>query len=85
MRLEYLLSTPSGAPTANYDDNKSRMAVEVLKAMQADGLDWTEGYRPVCRQALEEIIENQTARSATAIFRHRPTSQAAARDQGWTA
>ena len=35
------------------------MALEVVKAMQADGLDWGEGYRPVCRQALEEIIEAQ--------------------------
>jgi len=35
------------------------MALEVVKAMQADGLDWSEGYRPVCRRALEEIIEAQ--------------------------
>src|SRR5215468_10085975 len=27
--------------------------------MQADGLDWGEGYRPLGRQALEEIIEDQ--------------------------
>jgi len=37
------------------------MAFEVVKAMQADGLDWGEGYRPACRQALEEIIEAQMA------------------------
>jgi putative transposase len=35
------------------------MAFEVVKAMQADGLDWGESYRPVCRQALEQIIEAQ--------------------------
>jgi putative transposase len=35
------------------------MAFEVVKAMQADGLDWGEGYRPLGRQALEEIIEDQ--------------------------
>jgi len=37
------------------------MAFEVVKAMQADGLDWGEGYRPLGRQALEEIIEGQMA------------------------
>jgi hypothetical protein len=37
------------------------MAVEAVKAMQAEGLDWGEGYRPLGRQALQEIIEDQTA------------------------
>ncbi len=37
------------------------MAFEVVKAMQADGLEWGEGYRPLGRQALEEIIEGQMA------------------------
>jgi transposase-like protein len=37
------------------------MAFEVVKAMQAEGLDWAEGYRPVGRQALEAIIEAQMA------------------------
>lgn len=37
------------------------IAFEVVKAMQADGLDWGEGYRPLGRQALEEIIEDQMA------------------------
>jgi hypothetical protein len=37
------------------------VAFEVVKAMQADGLDWGEGYRPLGRQALEEIIEDQMA------------------------
>jgi len=37
------------------------MAFEVVKAMQADGLDWGEGYRPLGRQALAEIIEDQMA------------------------
>ncbi len=37
------------------------MAFEVVKAMQADGLDWDEGYRPIGRQALEKIIEAQMA------------------------
>lgn len=37
------------------------MAFEVVKAMQADGLEWGEGYRPLGRQALEEVIEGQMA------------------------
>ena len=37
------------------------MAFEVVKAMQAEGLDWDEGYRPIGRQALEKIIEAQMA------------------------
>jgi putative transposase len=43
------------------------VAFEVVKAMQADGLDWGEGYRPLGRQALQEIIEDQMA---AAIDRH---------------
>jgi putative transposase len=43
------------------------MAFEFVKAMQADGLDWGEGYRPLGRQALEEIIEGQMA---AAVDRH---------------
>ena len=43
------------------------MAFEVVKAMQAEGLDWGEGYRPLGRQALEEIIEDQMA---AAVDRH---------------
>ena len=37
------------------------VAFEVVKAMQADGLDWGEGFRPLGRQALGEIIEDQMA------------------------
>ena len=43
------------------------MAFEVVKAMQAEGLDWGEGYRPLGRQALQEIIEDQMA---AAVDRH---------------
>ena len=35
------------------------MAFEVVKEMQADGLEWGEGYRPLGRQALVEIIEGR--------------------------
>ncbi len=37
------------------------MAFEVVKAMQADGLEWSEGYRPLGRQALADVIEDQMA------------------------
>jgi hypothetical protein len=37
------------------------MAFEVVKAMQADRLEWDEYYRPFARQALAEIIEDQMA------------------------
>ena len=32
-------------------------AIAVVKAMQADGLEWGEGYRPLDRQALVAVIE----------------------------
>jgi len=35
------------------------MAFEFVKAMRADGLELGEGYRPVARQALAEIIEGE--------------------------
>ena len=37
------------------------MAFEVVKEMQADGLDWGEGYRPLGRRALAEIVEGRMA------------------------
>jgi hypothetical protein len=42
-------------------------AFEVVKTMQADGLDWSEGFRPLGRQAVAEIIEQQMRQ---AIDRH---------------
>ena len=36
-------------------------ALAMVKAMQAQGLDWGEGYRPLGRQALAEIIETEMA------------------------
>ena len=36
---------------------------EIVKAMQADGLDWSEGFRPLGRQAIAAIIEQQMARA----------------------
>jgi putative transposase len=43
------------------------MAFEIVKAMQADGLEWGEGYRPLGRAALAEIIEEQMT---DAVDRH---------------
>ena len=37
------------------------MAFALVKEMQADGLDWGEGYRPLGRQALAEIIQGRMA------------------------
>lgn len=37
------------------------MAFEMVKAMQAEGLEWGEGYRPLGCQALAEVIEDQMA------------------------
>jgi transposase-like protein len=43
------------------------MAFEVVKAMQADGLEWDVDYRPSARAALAEVIELQMA---AAVDRH---------------
>ena len=37
------------------------MAFALVKEMQADGLEWGEGYRPLGRKALAEIIEGRMA------------------------
>ena len=37
-------------------------AFEIVKAMQTDGLDRGEGYRPLGRRALAEIIEGRMAK-----------------------
>ena len=39
------------------------MAFEMVKAMQAEGLEWGEGYRPLGRRAVAAIIEEQMAAS----------------------
>jgi hypothetical protein len=56
-------------------------AFEMVKAMQADGLEWGEGYRPLARQAIAEIIEQQMAQALEAhleqlaVFTHENKSQ----------
>jgi transposase-like protein len=39
-------------------------AFEMVKAMQGDGLEWGEDYRPLARQALVGIIEGRMAEEA---------------------
>lgn len=59
------------------------MAFEVVKAMQADGLDWGEGYRPLGRQALEEIIEAQMAVAVDRYLDRLDADDAADRRNGY--
>jgi putative transposase len=42
-------------------------AFRVVKAMQADGFEWSEGFRPAGRRLVAEVIEQQMAR---AVDRH---------------
>src|SRR3989475_6467347 len=59
------------------------MAFEVVKAMQADGLDWGDGYRPLGRQALEEIIEGQMAAAVDCYLDQLEADDAADRRNGY--
>ena len=45
------------------------MAFEMVKAMQAEGLEWGEGYRSLGRQALAEVIEDQMAMAVDRYLR----------------
>ena len=58
------------------------MAFEFVKAMQADGLEWGEGYRPLGRQALEEIIEGQMAAAVDRYLEQLEADDAADRRNG---
>jgi putative transposase len=59
------------------------MAFEVVKAMQAEGLEWGEGYRPLGRQALEEIIEGQMAAAVDRYLDRLEADDAADRRNGY--
>jgi transposase-like protein len=59
------------------------MAFEVVKAMQGEGLDWGEGYRPLGRQALEEIIEDQMAAAVDRYLDQLEADDAADRRNGY--
>jgi putative transposase len=59
------------------------MAFEVVKAMQVGGLEWSEGYRPLGRQALEEIIEDQMAAAVDRYLDQLAAEDAADRRNGY--
>jgi len=59
------------------------MAFEVVKAMQAEGLDWDEGYRPIGRQALEKIIEAQMAMAVERYLQQLEADDVADRRNGY--
>jgi len=49
------------------------MAFDYVKAMQGEGMGWGEGYRPLAREAIAEIIE-----MAAAVDRHLEALEAGA-------
>jgi transcriptional regulator with XRE-family HTH domain len=59
------------------------MAFEVVKAMQADGLDWGEGYRPLGRQAIAEILEDRMSAAIDAYLDGLGTDDAPDRRNGF--
>jgi putative transposase len=59
------------------------VAFDVVKAMQADGLDWSEGFRPLGRQAVAEIIEQQMAKAIDVYLDQLETDDAADRRNGY--
>jgi transposase-like protein len=50
--------------------------------MQADGLEWGEGCRPLGRQTLKEIIEQQMAKAVEAYLDQLAADDAADRRNG---
>lgn len=59
------------------------MAFEVVKAMQADGLEWAEGYRTLGRQALTEIIEGRLSEAVDGYLDRLDPTAAADRRNGY--
>ena len=72
-------STPDAA---SCDDQDRPVAFEMLKAMQAEGVERGEDYRGAARHALAEFFEG---RMAASIDRHSSASPNAARPTGATA
>jgi transposase-like protein len=58
------------------------VAFEIVKAMQVDGLDWSEGFRPLGRQAVAAIIEQQMAQAIDVHLDRLGTDDAADRRNG---
>jgi hypothetical protein len=46
------------------------VAVETMKAMQADGLGWGEDYRPPAHKAVVDILEGRMHEAAPSGFSH---------------
>ena len=59
------------------------MAFEFVKAMQADGLEWGEGYRPLARQALAQVIEEQMTAAVDRYLDQLDTDETADRRNGF--
>ena len=59
------------------------VAFEIVKAMQADGLDWSEGFRPLGRQAVAAIIERQMAQAVDLYLDQLEADAAADRRNGY--
>lgn len=59
------------------------MAFELVKAMQGEGLEWGEGYRPLGRRALAEIIEGQMAHAVDRWLEALPADAPADRRNGF--
>jgi putative transposase len=58
------------------------MAFEFVKAMRAEGLEWGEGYRPLARQAVARVIEEQMAAAVDRYFDQLDTDETADRRNG---
>lgn len=58
------------------------VAFEMVKAMQADGLEWGEGYRPLGRLALASIIEGRMGEAVDAWLDGLPSNAAPDRRNG---
>ena len=59
------------------------MAFEVVKAMQSNGLEWDEDYRPLARAALAEVIEDQMALAVDRYLDQLGVEDAADRRNGY--
>ena len=70
-------------PAAPKGARRRNQAPAFEKAVQTEGLDWGERYRPLGRQALAEILEGAedvgSLNGAAATCRYRPTSESHAR------
>lgn len=69
MELSRLTSEPAQMPRS-VTIHSLPVAFEMTKAMQADGLGWGEGCRPLARQAFASIIEDNLAASIDAHLLH---------------